>query len=67
MQPAVDALVERLLAAPELWPELVELDDRDRFADRAAALAAHWQLDLTADDVRAALAGNRHEWLRRWV
>ena len=64
---AVDALVERILDEPALWPELLALEDRDRFASVVSGLATDWGIDLASADVRAALVSRRQEWFRRWV
>jgi hypothetical protein len=63
----VEALVERLLGEPDLWPDLLALDDQDRFVAAVTGLAATWGLPLTADDVHAALVLRRREWFERWV
>lgn len=71
MQPGtstpVDALVEHVLAHPDLWPRLVALDDQQQFVESLVDLAARWDLELSADDVRAALVSRRREWFERWI
>jgi hypothetical protein len=64
---SVDLLVDRLIEEPGLWPELLALGDRQRFADALAVLAVGWRIEATADDVLAALTRRRREWLERWV
>lgn len=64
---ALDQVVERLMAAPELWPELIALTDRESFGERVVALAADWGLPVSAADVGSGLDSRRRAWLERWI
>ena len=63
----VDALVERLLERPDLWPALLAAEDRDGFVVQVTELAAGWGLELPATEVHDALVARRREWFSRWV
>ncbi len=62
----VDALVERLLERPDLWPVLLAAEDRDGFVV-VTELAAGWWVELPAVEVHDALVARRREWFSRWV
>jgi hypothetical protein len=64
---ALRALVSQVLEEPGLWAELLALDDRERFAARVSSLGAERGLEVTPDDVTAALDARRREWFERWV
>lgn len=63
----VQAVVERVLAEPTLWPALIDLDDEEVFVDALVRNAAAWGLPLEADDVRTRLRDRRREWFERWI
>jgi phospholipid N-methyltransferase len=63
----VDVLVDRVLAERAVWPRLVAIEDHDEFAEALVALAAGWQLSVTAVDIRAAVDRRRREWFERWI
>jgi hypothetical protein len=60
-------LVAQVLTEPDLWPGLLDLQDRELFASAVARLAASRGLDVSEDDVHERLRERRREWFERWV
>lgn len=50
-----------------LQNQLNEIERRDEFIERVVDLARERKIEITNDDVAAALSESRRAWLEKWV
>ena len=51
----------------ELMRDLLDIDDHAQFKEVVVTKAATIGLDLTVEDVEAAMRNGRRSWIERWI
>lgn len=52
---------------PELQRDLQNIEDQVRFKDVVVTKATTMGIDLTVEDVEAAMRNGRRSWIERWI
>jgi predicted ribosomally synthesized peptide with nif11-like leader len=66
-EPSFDKFRASMLADPELWSKLNDIDDKDEFVRSAVQMAAERGFTVNESDIREAINAGRRAWIERWI